>query len=211
MFKDYPTISVFLEGSDIDITEAKQKFENEKRQKGGFGFLPSIFNPNKNVEEKDDWFKKYKEYVLSFETNLQILDNRESSLLQSKSELSNLFTGLCSSANEVAKSEEKYNEIKVNIQFRHISELYHQLSIETIQSIKKESDNFHDILKDAVRNLECVKKLLGNRDNVLSLYDTKFKDYETKKQKFQTQRDNPKVALSYQTAENEYNEAKKRI
>jgi len=35
------------------------------------------------------------------------------------------------------------------------------------------------------------------------------KTMNQKKQKLQTQRDNPKVALNYQTAENEYNDAKK--
>jgi len=206
MLKEYPSVAIFLEGSDFDIMEAKQKFE--KREKSVFGFIPNIFNTNKTVEEIDDWFKEYKKYIVDFETNLQLLDSKESNLLQLKSELSLQLTGLCSTSNEVAIAEEKYNEVKVNIQFRHVSELYHQLSIETIQAIKKESDNFHDILKDSIRMLDCVKKLLTNRDDVLNVYDTKLKDYESKMQKFQTQRDNPKVALLYQNAENEYQESK---
>jgi len=181
-FKDLPSISVFLEGSDFDVVEAKQKFDNEKRQKStGFGFL-QFFTNNKS-EEIDDWFKKYKEYLIEFESNIQQLESNETLLLQSKSELNIHVAGVCSFSNLVAIAEEKYNENKVNIQFRHISELYHQLSIESIQTIKKETELFHDILKDAIRTLECAKKLLTNRDDVLNIYDTKSKDYESKKNK----------------------------
>jgi len=170
-------------------------------------------NQKKTIDEIDNWYDEYRLYSQELDPHLKSLQNRESSIIKQKKEISINLEEISNTSDLLAKLESvstqnQVRDLDLGSCFHELYVLLQECALETNQLARDENEQFNHTLKDYIRYMDSIKQIINNRDIALLNWQNDVRDLDSKREKQSNSGDNPKIAQSIKLAEEAVEESK---
>lgn len=159
------------------------------------------------TEEVDEWFDQQKGYLLTLETQFQVLFNKSHVISNKGKDIARSWSDIGQTSSVLTSAESIHDKV-LSKWFAKFSEITNQLSSYEREMADKQVDYFEDVLKDYLRLMESIKETFNNRNIELYQYQSSSRARSAKEEKLHKNPDDPKLKQELIEATEKEKEAK---